>query len=71
MLPQMYRIKTPTIAVLVAGGREVIVTIPQGDVIEVSRIELDTLRMLRSTWNGNHVRMFAVDLEERGELLEA
>jgi hypothetical protein len=69
---QQYRIKDTTIAIVSERDRDKLIRVPAGSTITV----LDSLREsdqanreVRARWIGKDLRMFAVDILERGERL--
>jgi hypothetical protein len=70
-LGERFRLKATTVAVGTEDGREVIVRIPSGaevvvfDCVGGNHTEATT--QVKVGWDGKLLRMFAVDLRERGE----
>jgi hypothetical protein len=71
MRRQHYRMRIPTVAVSIDDGQKVMVTIPEGGEIEVVGGPLDSDGFLDVSWEGKSVRMFGIDIRERGERLDA
>jgi hypothetical protein len=71
MRRQHYRMRVPTVAVSIHDGQKVMVTIPEGGEIEVVGGPLDSDGFLDVSWEGKSVRMFGIDIRERGERLDA
>jgi hypothetical protein len=70
MRRQYYRMRIPTVAVSIHDGQKVMVTIPEGGEIEVVGDPLDSDGFLNVSWEGKSVRMFGIDIRERGERLD-
>jgi hypothetical protein len=70
MRGQRYRLKTPTLAIVVRDGQNAPITIPSGAEIEVVNGPLDGNRLLDVAWEGKTVMMFTTDIRERGERLD-
>ena len=67
MLSQSYRLRRETHAVFTSQGSPAILTIPSGGIITVSqRPSLET-GMVEVTWQNKVVKIFAADLDQRGE----
>ncbi len=65
-----YRIKNPTIGLFLGDGRAVTHMVPEGaivvvDAVDIKRLAEDTL--VRLTWDGKEVMMFAQHLRSRAE----
>jgi hypothetical protein len=65
-----YRMKNPTLAVVIRDGQKVPVRIPKGGEIEVVDGPLDGDRLLDVRWDRKTVLMFTSDIRERGEPLD-
>ena len=65
-----YRLKTPTLAILDQDGHKLPLTIPLGAEVRVVEPIYEN-KLLDVEWEGKRVLMFALDLRERGELLDA
>ena len=70
---QRYRLKTATIAVQSQDGKEAMVMLPSNTVVTLLDEIVDGVapanRFVRVQWADMAVKMFAVDLLERGELV--
>ena len=62
-----YRIKSPTIALLPANGRDIARTVPEGSIVTISDSLLNENKLVEVTWHGTAARMFAQDVRARGE----
>ena len=72
MRGQLYRLNTPTLAVVACADdpeHKVPVTIPQGSVVEIVETDLNGNRLVDARWEGKLVMMFTTDLRARGELV--
>ncbi len=69
MVGQRYRMKTPTLAILVQGGERVPMTIPSSGIVRVLRQNHFDIHQVDVEWEGKVMLMFAVDLRDRGELV--
>ena len=67
MVGKRYRLNTPTLAIMVHDGQHSSVTVPAGDIVQVTDGPLDENRLVEVEWEGKVLLMFAVDLRERGE----
>jgi hypothetical protein len=67
MRGQHYRMRTPTLAIILHDGHMVPLTIPKGGEIEVIGGPADDDRLLDVTWEGKTVLMFTIDIRGRGE----
>jgi hypothetical protein len=65
-----YRLKSPTLAIVVLDGHSVPITIPTGSVIQIKHGPLDGERLVDVEWDNRTVSMFTIDLRDRGEELE-
>jgi hypothetical protein len=66
-----YRLRTTTLAVDRKNTRPEIVTIPAGAVLKVANDLVDADGFVEVQWDGESVQIFAVDLRDRGELIQA
>ena len=66
-----YRLRTTTVCVHQAAARPVAVSIPAGSVLRVPDGLVNAAGFVDAEWEGKKVRIFAVDLGDRGELLMA
>jgi len=80
MLAQMYRLKTPTLAILAedaqstpvsSSGGLSLTTIPTGAEVEVIGGPLNGNRLVDARWAGKTVMVFTNDIRDRGERLLA
>jgi hypothetical protein len=71
MRGQRYRMKTPTLAIMIDDGHKIPITVPRGGEIEVVGGPLDGDRLLDVRWEGKPVMMFTTDIRERGERVGA
>jgi hypothetical protein len=78
MLGQMYRLKTPTLAILAEDGQSTpvsssaglsLTTIPVGAEVEVIGGPLNGNRLVDIRWEGKTVMVFTKDVRDRGERL--
>jgi len=78
MLGQMYRLKTPTLAILSEDGPSTPVSsscglsltkIPTGAEVEVIGGPLNGNRLVDVRWEGKSVMVFTNDIRDRGERL--
>ena len=70
MKRQRYRIKTPTLAVLVSNGARQTATVPVDAVVAACEELPDRNRLIDVLWNNEKYSMFARDLRERCEPVE-
>jgi len=66
-----YRLRTTTLAVHEEATRPVAISIPAGTVVRVSDNSANSGGFVEVEWDGNNVKVFAVDLRDRGELIKA
>jgi hypothetical protein len=62
-----YRIKSPTIALFLEGGRHVAHLVPKDSVVVVQAEELNGDRIIEVLWTEKLVMMFTQDIRTRGE----
>lgn len=63
-----FRLKVNTLAIDSSGQKRIAVTVPSGEIIEVTRgPRFDDQRMVDIRWDGRALVMFAEDVEGRGE----
>jgi hypothetical protein len=67
---ERYRLNTPTLAILSCDGQRIPMTIPQGGIVRVAGPTYADRQLFDVEWEGKKLLMFAVDLRERGELVE-
>ncbi len=65
----MYKLRTPTIGVLNDNGRRVTITMPADALLEVTR-ETAAEGTVDVIWNQQRISMFAIDLQQRGDLVQ-
>jgi hypothetical protein len=70
MVGKCYRLKTPTLAIMSRDGQRVPMTVPHGGVVLVLARNHDDNHLVDVEWEGKPVLMFAVDLQDRGELVD-
>jgi hypothetical protein len=72
MFGQRFRLTTPTLAIFIETGRETISYIPAGAeiVVNVSLGGEAANRQVNAEWEDKTVRMFAVDILERGKRIQ-
>jgi hypothetical protein len=68
---ECYRLKTPTLAIMVQESQRIPVTIPLGGVVRLVDGPLNGERLVDVEWEAKPLLMFSVDLRERGEIVEA
>jgi len=64
----VYKLRTPTIGVLNGNSERVTITLPTGALLEVTR-ENAADGTVDVIWNDQLISMFAIDLQERGDLV--
>ncbi|PYT12294.1 MAG: hypothetical protein DMG59_23810 [Acidobacteria bacterium] len=64
-----YRLTKDTAAILAADNKQDIVTVPSGGVITIAGVAADG--MVEALWAGKKIRLFAIDVEQRGELVSS
>jgi hypothetical protein len=65
-----YRLKIPTLAIIILDGQNCPTTVPSGAIVKVVNGPLNGNRLVDMTWDGKPVMMFASDIRERGVILE-
>lgn len=68
---ECYRLKTPTLAIMVQEGQRIPVTIPLGGVVKLVDGPLNGERLVDVEWEAKPLLMFSVDPRDRGEIVEA
>jgi hypothetical protein len=68
MVGRSYRLREPTSSLTWKAEKQHILTVPDGAIVTVLE-EPDNGNMLTVEWSHTKLRMFAVDLQKRGELL--
>ena len=66
-----YRLRRVTVAVRQSAAQPVAIYIPAFAVLEVPEGAVNSSGFAEVEWDGKSVRMFAVDLRDRGELIKA
>ncbi len=66
-----YRLSATTLGVHQQGIRSVAISIPAGTVVGVASGLGKDVGFVEIEWEGKCIRVFAVDLRERGELVKA
>jgi hypothetical protein len=70
MQGEYYKLNTPTLAIMsLPNGKRIPVTVPKGAVVQVVNGPLDGTRLVDVEWDGDAVRMFTIELRERGTLI--
>ena len=68
---ERFRIKEPTIALLLQDGRQVAHELPAGAIITIKSSSFDDDKLLVNViWDGKEVLMFTQDLRSRSERVE-
>jgi hypothetical protein len=67
----VYKLSSATLGLVPAGDRRIAVTVPTSATITVLSGDIDDNGWLEIDWDGQRVSMFAIDLRERGELIES
>ena len=70
MPPRYFRLDRDTLAIANRDGKNVAVTVPCGAFIRIGDLPVGT-RLVDVEWEGQIVKMFVVDVHERGELVKA
>ncbi len=75
MIGQRFRLNKPTVALYLEGGKEVALEVPAGAEIvvtdDVKVAPMDPTLQVTVKWDGKIVKMFAVDIRQRGERISA
>jgi hypothetical protein len=66
---ERYRLNTPTLAILSLDGHRIPVTIPSGGIVLVTSSTYEDRQLVDIEWEGKKLLIFAVDLRDRGELV--
>lgn len=64
-----FRLSTPTFGITAKDGKMRPILVPKASIIEVLDLQ-ETQRMVNVDWDGVLIRLFAQDIQERGELLQ-
>jgi hypothetical protein len=70
MLEQRYRLKVPTLAIMRQNDLPITVMVPLGGIVHVTADALDENRLVDVEWKGKTLKMFTLDIYQRGELVE-
>ena len=65
----VYKLRTQTSGVLSDNGRRVMITIPADALLEVTS-ENAAEGTVDVIWNDQHIRMFAINLQQRGHVVK-
>ena len=65
----VYKLRTQTSGVRCDNGKRVMITIPGDGLLEVTS-ENAAEGTVNVIWNDQHIRMFAIDLQERGHVVK-
>jgi len=69
-MPAFYRVRIPTLVLVLDEGKPGLLRVEAGTVLRVRNdSQTDTDTEIECGWNGRKVRMFRIDLEERTERL--
>jgi hypothetical protein len=71
MAQRTYRTNRPTLAIANRDGKNVVVTVPAGAPYIKAHDFPPRNRLVEVEWNGQIVKMFAMDIGDRGELVAA
>ncbi len=63
-----YKLRKPTVGVVNASGKRVVITMPADALLEVSG-EKAADGTVDVVWDDQRISMFAIDLEQRGDLV--
>ena len=69
-MPSTYRLLRETSVVVTKDGKADLLTIPEGSILSVHEPPSKETGLVPVEWKSVTVRMFAVDLERRAELVE-
>jgi hypothetical protein len=67
MVGKSYRLLQPASSITCQAEKQELLTVPDGAIVTVLEDPDDGSNMLTVKWNHTQIRMFAVDLESRGE----
>ncbi len=70
MVGKSYRLLHPTPSVTWQTAKQELLTVPDGAIVTVLEDADDGSDMLTVKWNHTKIRMFAVDLRSRGEVIK-
>ncbi len=65
-----YRLRVTTVAIHEGNPRPTAISIPAGTVLQVPDGLVNASGFVEVEWDGKTVQMFAIDLRERGELIQ-
>ena len=65
----VYKLQTPTIGALNDNGKRVTITMPADALLEVTRENVAD-GMVDVIWNDQRISMFAIDLQQRGNVVK-
>jgi len=66
-----YRLKSPTLALVLEDGRQVACRVPRGAIVTIDPKVFTANKLIDVVWDGKPIRMFAQDVRARGEILIA
>jgi hypothetical protein len=66
-----YRLQTKTLVLRKGVTRPIAMSLPAGSILRVSEDFLNASGLVEVEWEGETVRIFAVDLRDRGEFIQA
>jgi hypothetical protein len=66
-----YKLRIGTVGTYNEGDAKVAIAIPRGSVLKISDDRRDALGFVDADWDGTRVRVFAIDLQNRGDLVQA
>ena len=61
---------TPTLAIMSRDGQRIPMTIPNGGIVRIAARNRHDRHLVDVEWEGKAMLMFAVDVRERGELVD-
>lgn len=71
MPAQQFRLRSPIIGIVNdANHHRVTITLPRGTTVEVIDADLTDDRLVDVVWEGSPVKMFAIDLRNRCEVVD-
>ena len=73
---QTFRLKTTTVATVMQDGKRIAIQIPAAAKIVVvdpvpEQTSEDVRQQVNVRWNGENLMMFLIDIQERGERIQA
>jgi len=66
-----YKMRSATVALIHENARDITITVPSGTILNVPDGLANAAGLVEVEWDGETVRVFAVDLRDRGELSKA